>query len=135
MTNALKRITTAAERRRRSARRFPCAVGEDFGLYDSHRPEQCDAGGRDFSVSFETVLRRALAEHPLVTIDSTVLAGAPRIAGTRIPLYMVIDAILHTGNINDVADVYRDLSVEQIREALSFAADVLEHRVELEHES
>jgi uncharacterized protein (DUF433 family) len=134
MTNAQKSIADA-ERRHRSARRFPCAVDEDFALYDTHHPEDCDAGGRDFSVSFDTVLRRAAAEHSMIAIDATVLAGAPRIAGTRIPLYMVIDAVLHTGSINAVADVYRDLSVEQIREALAFAADVLEHRVEIEFES
>jgi uncharacterized protein (DUF433 family) len=135
MTNAPKHIASAAERRHRSSRRFPCAVDDDFALYDTHHPDDCEAGGRDFSVSFDTVLRRALSEHSLISIDSTVLAGAPRIAGTRIPLYMVIDAILHTGSVNGAANVYRDLSVEQITEALAFAADVLEHRVEVEHES
>jgi len=48
---------------------------------------------------------------------------------------MVLDAVLHSGSIDAVTNIYRDLSAEQIREALAFAADVLEHRVEIDYES
>jgi uncharacterized protein (DUF433 family) len=62
-------------------------------------------------------------------MDAEVLAGTPRIKGTRIPVHMVIEAVKYHG-IDGAIESYPDLAVGQVKEALSFAAALLEHAVE-----
>ena len=113
-------------------RRWPRAVDDESHAFAGSHYTDCDAGGRDFTLPFITVLRKASAEHSTISMDENVLAGTPRIAGTRIPVYMVIDAILHYGSIEGARRAYRDLTEDQVKDVLAFAADVLEHRIEYE---
>jgi uncharacterized protein (DUF433 family) len=105
----------------------------DKWRYQSAHHDECRSPGKDFSITFLDVLRKALSKHP-ETIEMTheVLAGAPRIAGTRIPVYMVLDAVQHYGNLDGAVLSYPQLTIEQIRDALAFVADVLEQPLEYE---
>jgi len=116
---------------REPPKRFLRVTDDESQPHDTHSPE-CEAGGRDFSVPFDVVLSKVLPEHPSVAMDAGVLSGVPRVRGTRIPLYMVIDAVIHYGSVEGVLTAYRDITSEQVKDALAFAADVLEHRVEFE---
>jgi len=87
---------------------------------------------RDLSVSFSEVLRKSAQEFPLIAIDKDVLCGAPRIDGTRIPVYMVLDAVQHYGNVEGVLTSYPQLTTNQVKEAISFAGAVLEQPIEHE---
>jgi uncharacterized protein (DUF433 family) len=67
-------------------------------------------------------------------MDPGVLSGTPRIAGTRIPVYMIIDAVQYYGTIEGVFKSYSTLNIGQIRDALSFASTLLEQPVDNEPE-
>jgi uncharacterized protein (DUF433 family) len=99
-------------------------------LWSRSVDEECDSLDRDFEQPFSAVLKRALENFPSVSIDVNVLGGTPRISGTRIPVYMVIDALRHCGTVQGVLSSYPDLTIEQVEEALCFAGAVLEHPVE-----
>lgn len=94
--------------------------------------EQCSTFEKNFGVPFASALQAALKDSPSIAIDSDVLCGTPRIAGTRIPVYMVIDAISYYGTVDGVLTSYPDLTQQQIQDALSFTSALLEHPVEYE---
>ena len=89
---------------------------------------------KDFDISFGSVLETRIRHYKHIAIDSDIIGGTPRIAGTRIPVYMVLDAVEYYGNLEGALTSYPQLSIEQVKEALSFAAEVLEHPVEYESE-
>jgi len=101
---------------------------------ESHADE-CGFSGKDFDVLFSTTLRKALESFPSIAIDAEVICGTPRIAGTRIPVYMVLDAVQHHGTLEGALKSYPQLTIEQVRDALSFAGSVLEQPVEHEFEA
>jgi len=96
--------------------------------------DECGLSSKDFDVPFSTVLRKALGDFPSIDIDSDVLCGTPRIAGTRIPVYMILDAVQHYGTVQGALTSYSHLTEHQVKEALMFAAAVLEHPFEHELE-
>jgi uncharacterized protein (DUF433 family) len=98
---------------------------------DSHRDE-CGSFGKDFDVTFDSVLKKAAQSCPSIAMDYDVLCGSPRIAGTRIPVYMVVDAVQHYGTIEGARKSYPELTTEQVKEALCFAGTVLEQPSEYE---
>ena len=87
---------------------------------------ECRSWTRDFTIPFQTVLNRALQLCPSIAMDASVLSSTPRIAGTRIPVYMVLDAIRFYGTVQGALTSYPQLTSDQVKEALSFAAQVLE---------
>ena len=89
----------------------------------------CDSWAKDFAVTFESVLKTALEECPLIASDPDVIFGTPRIAETRIPVYMVLDAIRFYGTVQGAMTSYPQLTVDQVNEALVFATLVLEQPV------
>jgi uncharacterized protein (DUF433 family) len=90
---------------------------------------------KDFDVSFSVVLRKAAKEHDCIAIDDEILGGTPRISGTRIPVYMILDAIEYYGNLEGALKSYPQLSIDQVKEAVCFAGEVLEHPVDYESET
>ncbi len=98
---------------------------------DNHKDE-CTNRGKDFSVPYSTVLRKATHECPSIVMDANVLCGSPRIVGTRIPVYMILDAVQFHGNIEAVRESYPEVTTDQVKDALSFAGAVLEQPIEHE---
>jgi uncharacterized protein (DUF433 family) len=90
---------------------------------------------KDFEVPFYSVLRDAATEFPGIAMDDEILGGTPRIAGTRIPVYMVLDAVEYYGELEGARKSYPQLSLEQVKEAMGFAGAVLEHPIEHEPET
>jgi uncharacterized protein (DUF433 family) len=85
---------------------------------------------KNFDVPFSEVISRAQEEYPTVGIDAEVLGGTPRIDGTRIPIYMILDAVEHYGNLEGALKSYPHLTMTQIKDAVAFAAAVLEHPID-----
>src|ERR1700719_5436370 len=54
---------------------------------------------KDFDVPFCSVLRDAAKQYASIAMDDEILGGTPRIAGTRIPVYMVLDAVEYYGDL------------------------------------
>jgi uncharacterized protein (DUF433 family) len=100
--------------------------------FDDNHKHECATFGKDFSVSYGSVLKKAIQDCPSIAMDSDVLGGSPRITGTRVPVYMVLDAVQHYGTVEGVKTSYPQLTTEQVKEALSFAGSVLEQPIEYE---
>lgn len=61
---------------------------------------------------------------PLITIDPKVRFGKPVIAGTRMPVDLVVGKIASDMTIKQVMDEY-DLTKEQVLAALKYAAHLV----------
>lgn len=85
---------------------------------------------KDFDQPLASVLHEAAGHYNCIAMDDDVLGGTPRIAGTRIPVYMILDAIGYWGELDGALKSYPQLSLDQIREAVCFAGEVLEHPVD-----
>jgi uncharacterized protein (DUF433 family) len=62
-------------------------------------------------------------EHPRITMTPGVMGGKPCIKGTRIPVDIIVDYMASGESIAAVIEGYPDLSEEDVRAALAFAAD------------
>jgi uncharacterized protein (DUF433 family) len=90
---------------------------------------------KDFDIPFSSVLENARQLSLFVGMDDDVLGGTPRVSGTRIPVHRVLSAIDEYGTIEGATKAYRSLTLEQIHDAVQFAAHVLEFPVEHETET
>ncbi len=93
--------------------------------------ERCDSKNRrPVSTKYEIPLCQALDRAQqlsmCVEISSDIVGGSPRIYGTRIPVHMVINAVEEYGSVEGALRAYGCLSERQVRDALQFAAHVLE---------
>lgn len=78
------------------------------------------------------VFRMAARSYPSVSIDPEVMGGAPCISGTRIPVYMVLDAIECHGTVDSALQSYPRLTIQQVQDAIGFAKLIVECPVEHE---
>ncbi len=62
-----------------------------------------------------------------IIVDPDVLAGKPVIKGTRIPVYLILNLIAHGKTVEQVMDDYPELTKEDIKAALTYAAMHMEH--------
>lgn len=60
-----------------------------------------------------------------ITIDPKICHGKPVIKGTRVPVSIVVGSLAGGMSFEDVTREY-DISLEDIRAALSFAAEIME---------
>lgn len=63
-----------------------------------------------------------------ITIDPMQMDGLPCIRGLRIPVATIVGALAEGMTEQEVLDAYPDLQMEDIREALRFAAETLQER-------
>jgi len=81
---------------------------------------------RQYRVPLNESFAAASRDYPSISINPDVMAGAPCIRGTRIPVYMVLDAIEYYGEIGGALRSYPNLTIEQVKNAIGFAKVVLE---------
>jgi len=62
-------------------------------------------------------------EHPRITQTPGVMGGKPCIKGTRIPVDVLVDYIASGETIAEVLLGYPDISEEDVKAALAYAAD------------
>jgi uncharacterized protein (DUF433 family) len=63
-----------------------------------------------------------------VTTDPQIMAGVPCIRGLRIPVATIVACIADGMSPDEIVGAYPDLLHEDVREALQFAASVLQER-------
>jgi uncharacterized protein (DUF433 family) len=63
-----------------------------------------------------------------ITITTDQMGGVPCIRGLRIPVATVVDMVADGMTENEILVAYPDLEVEDIREALHYAADAVRER-------
>ena len=81
---------------------------------------------RHYSLPLAEVFQTAKQVYPSVSMDVEVMAGAPCIQGTRIPVYMILDAIEYHDSLEGVLESYPGLTIEQVKQAIGFAKLVVE---------
>jgi uncharacterized protein (DUF433 family) len=95
-------------------------------FFEELRVKQKQAVHRSFdTLSMREAYHRALVQCPSISVDARRQQGKPCIAGTRIPVHLVIWAVEQTGSIEGAMKSYPDLSEQQIKDALYFAETIL----------
>jgi uncharacterized protein (DUF433 family) len=64
-----------------------------------------------------------------VVIDPGIHHGDPCIRGTRVPVTVIVGSIADGMSAEDVTNAYPQLTVEDVRAALAYAAEALRHDV------
>ena len=62
-----------------------------------------------------------------VEINPAVMLGKPVIRGTRIPVELLLRKLAEGATVEDLLDAYPRLTPEDVRAALSYAADAIAH--------
>ena len=62
-----------------------------------------------------------------IEIDPRVCNGKPVIAGTRIPVTVILAHLADGRSVNQIQDLYPEISADQITAAIRFCHSVLEH--------
>ena len=65
--------------------------------------------------------------HPEIASDPAIMMGKPCIKGTRITVELVLRKLASGRSFADILEAYPQLSEGQIRAALAFAADYMQH--------
>lgn len=58
-----------------------------------------------------------------VSIDHRIMGGLPSVAGTRIPVAMIVRMVAAGMTVESILEDYPQLAAEDIHECLRFAAD------------
>ncbi len=62
---------------------------------------------------------------PLITSDPKILMGKPTITGTRITVELILEKLAAGETVDQILSEHPRLTVEEIRAAIAFAAEVL----------
>lgn len=67
-----------------------------------------------------------------IEINPEVMLGKPVVRGTRIPVELLLRKLAEGASTPDLLDAYPRLTLEDLRAALSYAADTVAHESVLE---
>lgn len=87
---------------------------------------------REYTVPISECFRTAAQKYPGISINAGVMAGAPCIAGTRIPVYAVLSALATYGSFEAVTESYPRVGKDDLEQAIGFSSMVMECPVEHE---
>lgn len=62
-----------------------------------------------------------------IVIDPKILVGKPVIAGTRIPVYLVLNLLAHGKTIQEIIEDYPELNEDAVKDAIAYAASHMEY--------
>jgi uncharacterized protein (DUF433 family) len=69
-----------------------------------------------------------------ISVESQIMGGVPCIHGTRIPVAMLVRMIADGTTSDELLEEYPQLTADDVREALRFAAAHVDQRtIELDH--
>jgi uncharacterized protein (DUF433 family) len=60
-----------------------------------------------------------------IVTDPSILNGKPCVRGTRISVEFILELIASGGSVTDIVAAYPQLSVEDVQEAVRYAANLL----------
>ena len=64
-----------------------------------------------------------------IVADPEICHGEPRIRGTRIPVSVVLDNLATGLNAEEIVASYPSLTVDDVRAAIAYAADIARERI------
>lgn len=62
-----------------------------------------------------------------IVIDPKILVGKPVIAGTRIPVYLILNLLAYGKTIQEIIDDYPELNEDSVKAAIAYAASHMEY--------
>ena len=68
---------------------------------------------------------RMANRHPRISVKPEVMGGKPCIKGTRIPVDLILRYLGNGRSVEDILEAFPGLTVEDVRAAAAFAADVV----------
>ena len=69
--------------------------------------------------------------HPRISADPAIMMGKPCIKGTRITVELILRKLGAGRTFADVRDAYPHLTDDDLKAALAFAADYMQHETVL----
>lgn len=69
--------------------------------------------------------------HRRIDVNPAVMQGKPVIRGTRIPVELILRKLGEGASEGDLLDAYPNLTSDDIRAAMSYAADTIAHEENL----
>ena len=69
-----------------------------------------------------------MVEEERIVIDEKILGGKPVIKGTRIPVYLIVEMVANGLSIKEILKEYPELSEEDVKAALRYAASLLKRK-------
>ena len=63
-----------------------------------------------------------------ITVDPKQMGGVPCIRGFRIPVAAVVGMVAEGMTDDEILEAYPDLEIEDLREALKYAAEAVQER-------
>ncbi len=63
-----------------------------------------------------------------IEVNPEILSGKPVINGTRIPVYVILNLLSEGCSINEIIEIYPDLTREDILECIKYASKVIERQ-------
>lgn len=69
------------------------------------------------------------AQAPWIVIDPEVLAGKPRVRGTRLSVEFILELMASGASETDVVSAYPQLSADAVRAAIAYAAESMRNEV------
>ena len=69
--------------------------------------------------------------HPRISSDTAIMMGKPCIKGTRITVELILRKLGAGRSFADILDAYPRVTEEDLRAALAFAADYMQHETVL----
>jgi uncharacterized protein (DUF433 family) len=67
--------------------------------------------------------------HKYIAVDFDIHHGEPCIAGTRVPVSMIVGSMADGMTFDEILDAFPQLKRESIQAALAYAADIVRHDV------
>ncbi len=64
-----------------------------------------------------------------ITVDPDVCHGQPRVKGTRIMVWLILNYLANGDSMEDILAAYPDLTQDDIRGCLAYAAEATRERV------
>ena len=62
-----------------------------------------------------------MTDEARISVNPEILHGKPCIAGTRIPVYLIIEMIEHGLTFNEIIEEYPHITLDDIKACLRFA--------------
>ena len=65
--------------------------------------------------------------HARITIDPDIMGGKACIAGTRVPVHILLGHLASGASVSDLLESYPFVTAADIQAAIGYAADLVEH--------
>jgi uncharacterized protein (DUF433 family) len=75
--------------------------------------------------------KRTTMAHPRIATDPAVMMGKPCIKGTRITVELILRKLGAGRSFSELIEAYPQLTDDDLRAALAFAADYMQHETVL----